>query len=256
MSFLRPVLVVAGLGTGGGTGAATVRLFVKEGYSVALIARQPDELKKLEDEINGAGGTAASFPIQSYSAPEITNAFAAIRSRFPAPEYALRAALYNAWHGVWKPFFEVTQQDLAGSIQTNIEGSYAFAREVISSFNANDIDKVSGKRGALIFTGATASIRGNTTTSSFSPGKHAVRALSQSLAKEFGKENIHVSHVIIDGATMTNLSKERRRNPEWEQNADVRLDPNDIAKAYLYLAHQERSAWTWELDLRPAHEKW
>ncbi|THH07724.1 hypothetical protein EW146_g9223, partial [Bondarzewia mesenterica] len=111
-----------------------------------------------------------------------------------------------------------------------------------------------GKRGTLLFTGATASLRGNVTTSAFATGKFGLRALAQSLSKEFGKENIHVAHVIIDGGIVTDRS--RARGEAWVNNPDVRLEPDSIAKAYQYLTEQDRSAWTWELDLRPAHEKW
>ena len=174
------------------------RLFAKQGYSIALIARGASELNKLEDEIKSSGGTAASFPIQSYSATDVANAFTSIRSQFPSSTHSLRVAVYNAGHGVWKPFLQITPQDVAAVTQTNIEGAFAFAHEVISAFKGNDIDETTGKRGAFIITGATASIRGNTTTSAFSAGKHALRALSQSLAKEFGKDNIHVSaHFLV-----------------------------------------------------------
>ncbi|KAF9002184.1 hypothetical protein BDQ17DRAFT_1542485 [Cyathus striatus] len=111
-----------------------------------------------------------------------------------------------------------------------------------------------GKRGTLLFTGATASLRGNAVTSAFASGKFGTRALSQSLAKEFGKQNIHVAHAIIDGSILTDQSK--NCGPEWEKNEDVRLNADSIASSYLYLVNQDRSAWTWELDLRPAHEKW
>ncbi|KAJ7589926.1 hypothetical protein C8J56DRAFT_936501 [Mycena floridula] len=252
-SALRPLLVVAGLGTGGGTGAAAARLFAKNGYSVALIARGAGELTKLSDEINASGGTAASFPIESYSAPNVAGVFTKIRSHFKG-NAELRVAVYNAGHGVWKPFLEITPEDVAAITQTNIEASFAFAREVLLDFQKNEIHEQSGKRGALIFTGATAAVRGNVITSAFSAGKHAMRALSQSLAKEFGKQNIHVSHAIIDGLIYTNLNREKR--PEWEKDEAARLSPDSIAASYLYLAQQDRSAWTWELDLRPAHEKW
>ena len=106
--------------------------------------------------------------------------------------HSLRVALYNAAAGVWKPFLQIMPQDVATVTQTNIEGAFAFAHEVISVFKENDIDETTGKRGAFIITGATASIRGNTTTSAFAASKHALRGLSQSLAKEFGKDNIHI----------------------------------------------------------------
>lgn len=136
---------------------------------------------------------AASFPVESYSASNVSEAFSRIRAHFPSPKFSIRAALYNAAHGVWKPFLQITPEDVQGATQVNIEAAFAFSREIILSFKENSIDEATGKRGALIFTGATASIRGNVTTSAFAAGKFALRALSQSLAKEFGKENIHVS---------------------------------------------------------------
>ncbi|KIK58566.1 hypothetical protein GYMLUDRAFT_74851 [Collybiopsis luxurians FD-317 M1] len=256
MPSLKPLLVVAGIGQGGGTGGATARAFAKEGYSIALLARGADSLKSLEEELKASGADAASFPIPSYEHKSVQSAFEAIRARYPSSEYSLRAALYNAGHGVWKPFLDITPDDVKAVTQTNIEGAFAFSHEVVSEFKKNEIDETNGKRGALIFTGATASIRGNTTTSAFAAGKFALRALSQSLAKEFGKENIHVAHAIIDGGIVTPQGRERFNNPPKYDNEDQRLSPEAIASAYVYLAKQERSAWTWELDLRPAHEKW
>ncbi|THV05743.1 NAD(P)-binding protein [Dendrothele bispora CBS 962.96] len=255
---LKPVFVVAGLGAGGGTGASSARAFVKEGYSVALIGRRASELKALEDDLKASGAEVrvASFAIPSYGHADVASAFAQIHSRYPSNTHSLRAALYNAGNGVWKPFLDVTPEDVQLVTQSNIEGSFAFSHHVLKAFKNNSIDPVTGKRGVLIFTGATASIRGNVTTSAFAAGKFALRALSQSLAKEFGKENIHVAHAIIDGGILTPLSKGRRNDPQWEQNEDVRLNPDSIAASYVYLAKQDRSSWTWELDLRPAHEKW
>ncbi|EAU83574.2 short-chain dehydrogenase/reductase SDR [Coprinopsis cinerea okayama7 len=252
----KRVLVVAGLGTGAGTGAATARLFAQKGYNVALIARGADSVNKLSEEINAAGGKAAPFTVSSYSSGDISTVWSDIRKRFPKPEYDIRAAVWNAGEGIWKPFLEITADDVQRSLDTNVAAAFAFSREAILSFKGNDIDSSNGKRGILIFTGATASLRGNVTTSAFAAGKHGARALSQSLAKEFGKDNIHVSHVIIDGGILTDRSRQYRNDPKWEQNEDVRLNPESIANSYLYLANQDRSAWTWELDLRPAHEKW
>ncbi|KAF8311989.1 hypothetical protein DL93DRAFT_2082664 [Clavulina sp. PMI_390] len=128
-----------------------------------------------------------------------------------------------------------------------IDGAFAFSKEAIKIFKELDLDD-RGTRGTLIFTSATAATRGNVFTSVFAPGKFAERALSQSLAKAYGKENIHVANVIIDGSIAT----ERKD----DGNPDTQLQPEAIAEAYEYLAGQHRSAYTWEMDLRPAHEKW
>ncbi|KAK0485530.1 NAD(P)-binding protein [Armillaria luteobubalina] len=242
---IKPVAVIAGIGSGSGTGATAARLLAKEGYAIAPIAHSVDSIKALSDEINAAGGTAASFPISSYSTTDIDSAYARIRAHHQGQP--IRVAVYNATHDVWKPFLDITPQDVQGVAQMNLEGAFAFSKNVIQAFQANQVDE-KGKRGSLIFTGATASVRGNLTTSAFSAGKHALRALSQSLAKEFGGQNIHVSHAIIDGGILTSSARERRNDTEWEENEDVRLSPVGIAESYLHLIKQPCSAWTWELD--------
>jgi NAD(P)-dependent dehydrogenase (short-subunit alcohol dehydrogenase family) len=233
------------------------------------MARNADSVNALAKEINDDGGDAIPLPVPSYTPEAITTAFGSLKSHpvkstLPTgTKYQLRGALFNAGFGVWKPFLSLTPENVREAVDTNIIAAFAFAREALLLFKENDIaiagdesSKVRGKRGFLFFTGATASLRGNTSTSAFAAGKFGVRALSQSLAKEFGKENIHVAHLIIDGGIMTTQSLARRGDPAWEQNADARLTPEGVAQAYFYLANQERSTWTWELDLRPAHEKW
>ena len=132
--------------------------------------------------------------MEAYGYHDITNAFAAIKTyQWPSVGATkLRVALYNAGVSVRKPFLENTEKDLRTVTDTNFNGAFAFSRQAIQEFKKNDLDS-KGKRGTLIFTGATASLRGNVTTSAFAAGKFALRALSQSLNKEFGKDNIHVS---------------------------------------------------------------
>ncbi|KZO98698.1 NAD-P-binding protein [Calocera viscosa TUFC12733] len=251
MASHKPILVVAGVGTGAGTGGSTARLFAKQGYNVALIARNAKELETTAAAIRSTGGSAAAFPIAQYEYKDIHDAFDAIKKHWPGEE--LRVAVFNASAGVRKPFLEVTEQDWKDSVQLNIVAAAAFAREAILAFQQLEPNEI-GARGNLIITSATAAWRGNLTTSAFAAGKHGLKGLAQSLNKEFGKQNIHVSHAIIDGGILTDRSK--GRGDEWVNNPDVRLDPDSIAKTYLYLAQQDRSAWTFELDLRPAHEKW
>lgn len=243
------IAIVAGIGSDTGTGAATARLLAKQGYHVALVARNADSVSALVTDIQKDGGKASAHPIASYSYEDVTLAFDKL------PEGSLRVAVYNAGDGFFKSFLDVTPEDIRKATVSNVDGAFAFSRAAIVRFKTNELDP-KGKRGTLIFTGATASIRGNTTTSIFSAAKHALRALSQSLSKEFGKENIHVAHAIIDGGILTGRSRAFKNDPSWESNPDVRLDPADIAESYLHLVNQARSAWTWELDLRPAHEKW
>ncbi|KIJ27320.1 hypothetical protein M422DRAFT_191191, partial [Sphaerobolus stellatus SS14] len=224
------------------------------GYRVAVISRFAEATHKLAEEITADGGEAAAFPVTTYTHAEINSAFNAIKNHWKDSD--IRVGVFNAAaDGVRKGFLGVTEEDLKKSLDTNVVAAFAFARESILAFK--DLSLLDGqKKGTLIFTGATASIRGNKTTSVFASTKHATRALSQSLAKEFGPQDIHVAHAIIDGGILTNRSKDRRNDPEWEKDSAKRLDPDSIAKSYLYLAGQDRSAWTWELDLRPAHEHW
>ncbi|KAJ7678342.1 NAD-P-binding protein [Mycena rosella] len=227
------------------------RAFSKAGYSVALIARGQSSLNALSEEINSTGGNAAPFCMPSYAPGNFSSTFASIHAQFPPAQYAVRAALWNVGYAVWKPFLEVTPEEVDESLTTNVAAAFAFSREAILKFKENSTDAEKPNRGTLIFTGATASTRGNTMTSAFAPGKFGARALSQSLAKEFGKDDIHVAHAIIDGQIMTGAALANSGG-----NPPARLSPESIAQAYLYLANQEKSAWTWELDLRPAHEKW
>ncbi|KAI0086065.1 short-chain dehydrogenase/reductase SDR [Irpex rosettiformis] len=259
MASTSPVFIVAGIGNG--SGRLIPRLFAKHGYRVALIARHADQAKKLADEINKAGGEAAGFGSNDYAYKSIIAVWDEIKAfKWPSSQQTapIRAALWNASNGGFGSFLDVTEESLQQSIEANVTGAFAFSRQAILTFRENDVDE-RGKRGTLLFTGATASIRGNVFTSAFAAGKFGLRSLSQSLSKEFGKENIHVAHAIIDGGILTDRGRERHTGDarkEYEENNDIRLDPDSIASSYLYLANQDRSAWTWELDLRPAHEKW
>ncbi|KAJ6510858.1 hypothetical protein C8R45DRAFT_1050403 [Mycena sanguinolenta] len=230
-----------GVGNAAGTGAAAARAFSKAGYSVALIARGQSSLNALSEEIQSTGGEAAPFCMPSYAPGNFSSVFSSISSRFPASQYSMRAALFNVGYAVWKPFLEVTPEEVQESLNTNVAAAFSFSRETVLKFKQNTVDAENPARGTLIFTGATASTRGNSMTSAFSIGKFGARALSQSLAKEFGKDDIHV-----DPGRLSNEYLSHSCFPRWRI----------IAQSYLYLVNQEKSAWTWELDLRPAHEKW
>ncbi|PBK60754.1 hypothetical protein ARMSODRAFT_1026334 [Armillaria solidipes] len=142
-------------------------LFAKEGYVITLIARGTDSLKALSDDITAVGGTGAPFPISSYSVEGINSVFSKIHACYQ--DHPVRFAVYNAAHGVWKPFLDVTFDDIQVVMQTNIEEAFTFSKNVILAFQKNGLDE-KGKRGALILMGATPSIRGSATTSVFSAG--------------------------------------------------------------------------------------
>jgi len=257
MPSYKPVIVIAGIGSGEGTGGAAARVFAKEGYSVAIIGRGGDTIKSFEKDLESSGVEVSSFIISSYDYASVQAVFQSIRTRYPSPQYSIRAALYNPSDRMRKPFLEITPEDVQTIVRVNFEGAFAFSHEIISDFKKNEIDAI-GKRGFLIFTGSSTSISGNSTGSISSAGKFAMRALSQSLAKEFGKQNIHVAHAVVDGIIITPFSQPWRSSIRAgeEKNEDLWLTPEGVALSYLNLAKQERSAWTWELDLRPAHAQW
>lgn len=167
------------------------RIFAKAGYRIALIARDPEQLNKLASEINAAGGEAAAFPVKDYQYKSVIGVWDTIKGHKWSSPVEIRAALWNAGSAPFKKFLDVTEEDLELSLQTHITAAFAFSRQAILTFKENGLD-AKGKRGTLLFTGATASLRGNVFTSAFATAKFGLRALSQSLAKEFGKENIHV----------------------------------------------------------------
>ena len=138
---------------------------------------------------------ALPFRIENYSDEQLESTWKEIRKSFSSDKYIITAALWNTGHGVWKPFLDITPEEVRECLQVNIEAAFSFSRYAIKTFKDNEIDPTNGARGTLIFTGATASLRGNVTTSAFAAGKFGLRALSQSLAKEFGKQNIHIAHV-------------------------------------------------------------
>jgi len=258
---IRPVLVIAGIGNASGTGGATARLFSQAlGYRVALIARNAQNLEAAATDIRSAGGDAAAFPVSEYSWTDISQAFGSIKTHFSGSP--IRAAVFNVGHRHRGPFLELKEQDLQESLQVNVVAAAAFAQEAIRAFleaPEPTAEEQSPSQGTLLFTGATASLRGGELFGAFAAGKFALRALSQSLAREFGKKNIHVGHCIIDGNIVNDRSKELFKSlPGGGAHLDdesKRLSPESIAKSYLYLHSQDRSAWTQELDLRPAHEK-
>ncbi len=135
---------------------------------------------------------ALIYPVDVYSAVSMADVYTTIMKDYPAPQYCFRMALWNtAGHFVWRKFLDITPEDVHSVMQEDVEAGFEFSRQAVSLFLDNDLDS-QGSRGALLFTGATASLRGNTMTSAFAAGCFALRGLSQSLAKEFSKSNIHV----------------------------------------------------------------
>jgi len=237
------IAIVAGVGPG--TGASVAQAFAKEGYAVALLARRTESLKPVEDSIKSAGGIAASFPTDVSDEKSVQAAFAGVAEKLPG---AVEVAIFNASAGfVRKPFLELKTHDMERSLSVSSVGAFLFAQAALR-------EMVKHKKGTLIFTGATASTKGSAQMAAFAPAKFATRALAQSLAREFGPQNIHVAHAIIDGIIDTPTT--RQWMPDLFKEEGTYLDPIDIADAYVALHKQNPSCWSQEIDLRPAKEKW
>jgi len=242
------IAIVAGVGPG--TGAAVARKFAAS-YPVVLLARNPDNFNDLVKEINGSGGKAIGISTDVADAKSVQNAADEIKKEF-GNSVAAAAAVFNAsGRFVRKPFLELTEDEFFAGLDVSGRGAFLFSRAVLPLLLAG-LKQQPAHPPTLIFTGATASVKANALMSSFNTGKFALRALTSSLAKEFGPQGVHVSHAIIDGVI------DIPRTKEWlkDAGADAKISADGIADAYWHLHSQPRSAFTWEIDIRPYVEKW
>ncbi|KAH8731119.1 hypothetical protein GQ44DRAFT_376807 [Phaeosphaeriaceae sp. PMI808] len=240
------IAIVAGVGAG--TGASVARKFAKA-YPVVLLARKPESYESLANEINSSGGKAIGISTDVSDASSLTAAVQAIKKEF-GNDVGAAAAIFNASGGfLRKPFLEVPPEVFAQSIAISATGGVLFSQSVLPLL-LKGVQQQSEHPPSLIFTGATASVKSNAQMSSFSTGKWALRALSQSLAREFGPQGVHVAHAIIDG--VINVEKTKA----WDLKPEAKLSPDGIANDYWWLHTQPKTNFTWEIDLRPAVEKW
>ncbi|TQV99457.1 short chain dehydrogenase [Cordyceps javanica] len=247
--MVAPTFYAIVVGVGSGTGASVARLFA-QGYPVALLARKESSYAPVVEAITKAGGTAVGISTDVSDAQSVDAAFARIAREWPQAKLA--AAVYNAEAGFsYKPFLELAPEDLDRAISTGAKGLFYFAQKTLPLL----LDAVgAGPKHppTLIVTGATAALRGSVKFAAFAAGKFAQRAITQSLAREFGPQGVHVAYTIIDGGIDTPWGKDREFNGGV---ADGKISPDAIADSYWYLHTQPRSAFTQELDLRPFVEK-
>lgn len=222
--------VAAVIGVGPGLGASLARRFAREGYAVGLMARSESSLRPVQQEIERAGGRASSYPADATDAGSLGAAFTRLREEHGDPE----VCIYNAGAYTVGGILELDPERLESSWKIGCLGGLLMAQQVLPAM-------LKQGRGTLLFTGATASLRGSARFAGLAVGKFGLRALAQSMAREFGPKGIHVAHVIIDG---------RIGNGGPDQ-----LAPDAIAETYWQLHQQHPTAWTQELDLRPAPEK-
>ena len=232
---MSKVCVVAGVGPG--NGASCCRRFAAEGYSIVMLARNADYLASLSAQLPG------SLPIAcDVRDPEaIETAFDRIRGGAGEVD----VLIYNAGSGEWNSVEETTVEGMESSWRTNTLGLLVASQQVIPPMKAR-------ASGSIVVIGATASLRGGANSTAFASAKSAQRSLAQSMARRLGPTGIHVSYVIIDG--IIDLERTRAARPDIPD--EYYLQPDDIAQSVYDLTCQHRSAWTFELDLRPFGEKW
>ncbi|KAK7746810.1 hypothetical protein SLS53_001998 [Cytospora paraplurivora] len=240
--------VIAGVGAG--TGGSVARRFA-QAYPVVLLSRHEESFKDIVAEINSDGGKAIGIQADASDAASVKSAFESIKKELP--DFKLAAAIYNASAGrALKGFLELTNEDLEKSLKGNAHGLFNFAQSTLPLL-LDSVDS-SPHPPTLIATGATASLRGSAKFADFAAGKFAVRAITQSLAREFGPKGVHVAHAIIDG--VIDIPRLAHLKPQINNGApDGLISPAAIADDYWHLHTQHRSAFTQELDLRPYVEK-
>jgi NAD(P)-dependent dehydrogenase (short-subunit alcohol dehydrogenase family) len=235
--------VVVGAGTG--TGAEIAKLLSTEGYSVVLARRNADALAPLVTEIERDGGKAIAIGADASDEAQIVSLFEQSEQRFGAP----RVVVYNAAGFTMGPILEATSDQFEEMWRAASYGGFLVGREAARRM-------VPRGEGTILFTGATAAVKASANFAAFASGKHGLRAVAQSMAKELGPKGIHVAHLIIDG--IIDVPRVHEQMPEFaaSKGEDGLIDPKSIAATMLWLHRQPRNAWTFELDLRPFKEIW
>ena len=224
-------------GVGPGLGASLARKFAKEEYAVGLLARSPDYIGSLADELNEGGANALAIATDITQPDQVADSFAEVRKQLGAVDVLLN----HAGNAAWKTFTDLTPEEFEQSWRVCALGSFLCSRQALP-------DMLARGNGTILFTGATSAIRGRGGASAFSSAKFAVRGLAWSLAREVGPKGIHVAHVIIDGVIDT-------PGLQSDLSDEPLLDPDAIAQTYWSLVVQDTSAWSFEVDLRPHNEE-
>lgn len=227
------------VGAGPGLGAALAARFAREGHVIALLARSAANRDAVVAHIRAQGGSAQGYACDAGNADSIATAFKAVRATQGDPD----VLIYNAGVFAVGGLLELAVADFEAAWRVNCLGGFLSARAVVPAM-------LQRGRGTLLFTGATAALRGGARFAGLAVGKFGLRALAQSLARELGPKGIHVAHVVIDG--QIDSARARQRDPG--RAADTFLDPAAIAETYWQLNAQPPTAWTLEQDLRPAVE--
>ncbi|WP_375569854.1 SDR family NAD(P)-dependent oxidoreductase [Seohaeicola saemankumensis] len=242
----RKVALLAGAGDA--IGAAVARRFAKEGYVVCIARRNAENSEDLVAELKDAGQAARAFGTDVRDEDKVRQLVEEIESEIGPIE----VALFNAGSNVSRPLHETQAKLFIKAWELACFGGFLVGREVTARMLARG-------RGTMLFTGATASVKGRTGFTAFASAKFGLRGVAQSMARELGPQNIHVAHLIIDAAVDSEAIHQRLKAQGVDISAiepDSLVNTMSIAEAYWYLHCQTRDGWTHELDLRPSLETW
>jgi NAD(P)-dependent dehydrogenase (short-subunit alcohol dehydrogenase family) len=224
-------------GVGPGTGAALTRRFAAGGYRVAMLARNAERLSKLETEIAGA----KAYPCDVSDSKQVDTAAAAIESDLGSPD----VVIHNAVGGAFGSFLDIDPTVLNQNFQTNTMGLLYLARRLVPAMIAR-------ASGALIATGNTSALRGRASFAGFAPTKAAQRILAEAIARDAGPKGVHVAYVVIDAVIDVPWTRERFK----DRPDSFFIKPAAIADEIFHLAHQDKSAWSFNVEIRPYGESW
>jgi len=243
MTQLKETVLV--MGAGDAIGSAIVRKFAAAGYAVCAARRNVDKLEPLVAEMERAGHPIHTFQCDARDESAVENLFKHIEDDVGP----LAAVIFNVGANVPMSILETSARKFLKIWEMASFAGFLTGREAAKYM-------VKRGKGTILFTGATASLRGAAGFAAFASAKHGLRALAQSMARELGPRNIHVGHVVIDAAVDTAWILENFPDSEELKTRDGIVNPDDLATAYLQLHQQPRNAWTFELDVRPWIEKW
>lgn len=233
------------IGAGDAIGSAIARKFAKRGLTICATRRNEDKLKPLIEEISAAGGKAFGFGCDARKEDATEALFKNIEDNIGE----IDVVVFNVGANVPMGILETGSRKFSKIWEMACFAGFLNGREAARYMTKR-------KRGTILFTGATASVRGSAGFAAFASAKHGLRALAQSMARELGAQNIHVAHIVIDAAVDTQWIKDNVPSYEQRKAVDGIVKPDDLATNYVTLYDQPRNAWTFELDIRPWDEKW